>query len=232
MSEVGPGDVVTINGTSIRLPSRLEPIPRNAQTVTQTAGRARLDAWDYGAGMPNICDAMTWQMDYTFDDEEVLVRDSLAELRVMGGTHALADWVRQPVFYSPASGQQFFYLPRCDAFSAQIADHADQSRWGAIVERRASGTSSWVNLTVTYKTSVASSDVVTTGNAWISNTTTVHDPSGLTVAPFKIGTPLVRGDLIRVRYMPMYRVIVEEILTGPLEPGTTENRMLRFIEVA
>lgn len=227
VAQIGPGESITIDGTDILLPAKLVISSTLAQSITETAGRPRLDAWHFGDGLPNVLDPMTWEMEYSLGDDQSTVSAFLETLRTQGGVHLLATWKAQRYTYTARSGQQFFYLPRNDAYTLSYVNHTS-SDLKAVVTRNG------VALTVAYKATVASGDAVPSGECWIANQATgsvTHTRAGFVCAPFKIGTAISINDVILVEYHPLYRVGVVDVSTDHQTSGL-DMKTLRMVELS
>lgn len=226
-AQVGPGDSVTIDGNDIHLPSNLVATATLLQSITESGGRPRLDAWYMGDGLPNVLDRAEWELEYPLSTDDETLNAFLEKLRTQGGVHLLATWKAQRYTYTARSGQQFFYLPRNDAYTKSYVGYTT-STYKAVV------TLNGVALTVVYKATVASADVVPSGECWIANQATgsvTHPRGGFACAPFKIGTAISLNDEILVEFHPLYRVIVADVPTNH-ETAGMDVKTLRLIEVA
>lgn len=222
----GPDDSVTINGTDLVLPRVLEPQDILAQALTVTAGRPRLDAWRYGDGLPNVADRFEFALEYDLSERYAETCAYLERLRTQGGVHLFADWKSRMYTYTARAGQQFFYLPRQDAFSLGYDGHDTAGVYDAVIKLND------VELDVVYQASVASGDVVPEGEVWIGDATVVHPEAGFVVAPFKIGTPIEIYDDVLVEFCALYRVVVTGVPTVPFELAGREDKTLYLAEVA
>jgi hypothetical protein len=220
---------LTLDGVPLLLPQTLEPRDTLAIGVTPSAIGPRVESYSYGDGLPDVMDTFEWEIGYEGMDQAIYAAtiDTLEDLRTSGGVHLFCDWSGRRYTYTARSGQQFFYLPRQDAFSRQYAGHTS-GEWKATVTRNG------VALTVLYKTSVLTGDVVPSGEVWISDATRMHAHAGRTVAAFKVGTPNSLGDVIKVRFYPVYRVGVQAVSTSPGQAGVVglESRSIYLPEVA
>jgi hypothetical protein len=224
----GVDDVdLTIDGTSVILPMRYEPKYMLRQAVSETAtGRRRLDTPYDGVGLPDVLDVFSAVLDWTLGDDQSSTIAFLERLRTMGGTHEFADWKQKAYRYTATAGQTVFYLPRPDAYSEGISGHNTSGYKAEVyIDNVAVATVNYG--TVTSGTSVAAGEVS------ISTTATTHPTSGATVALFKFGTACDAGDIVEVRYYPLYSCVVEDVPTQPFsgeQPGR-EDKSLLLVEV-
>ena len=219
------GDAFTLNGADLLLPRVAEVHNVLAQTLTPASARPKIDVQYLGEGLPNVPDRFEWVLQYDLADDQGTTIATLERLRTKGGVHLFADWVKRFYTWTVRSGQKFLYLPRQDAFSLAYSGHT-AAAWKAIV--RLNGTP----LTLTYQSTVASGDSVPSGQVYISNATTVHADSGLTAAPFKVGTALTAGDEVEVEYYALFRVGVVDVPTVPFEMVEREDKAVYLAEVA
>ena len=224
---------LTINGTTLMnggtpfTPNPYQVHDTLAQSLTQSAALPSVNAWWCGDGLPNVLVRYEWALSYELGDRapDITVLNFLARLRTKGGTHTFTDWRPERYTYTARTGQQLFYLPCPDAFSANIAGHTTQATYGAKVWRND------VALTVLYKPTVSIGDTVPTGEVWISNTAVKHTDSGTLCAPFKVGTASVIYDDILVEFIPHYRVGVTGAPVVPFEGIARETRSLYLTQV-
>lgn len=223
----GLDDGLTLDGAALQNPNTFDMHNVLAQSLTQAIGRPRLDVWRHADGLPNVPDRFEWALEYDIDDNNSATNVFLEKIRTEGGVHLFADWKARRYTYTARAGQQFFYLPRQDAFSLGYAGHTTALDYGAKFFRNG------VALTVIYKPTVASSDVVPSGQVWVSDATTVIPRAGMTGAAFKIGTPNVLGDVLLVEYNALYRVVVLSVPTVPFSNFIgREDKAIYLAEVA
>lgn len=230
VDKAGPRDQYAfIDGTAIRLPGTLYPRRSLRIATSQTlAGRARIDAWYDGVGLPDQPDHYDFDLRWDLSDDYSTELLALETLAASGGSHTFTYWKKILVRYTATSGQTVFYLPRPDAFSKGYTGHLVQATDGATV--KVNGTPI---ATVNYVTPVTSGTVVTAGQVSISNTAVSHPDSGYTVALFKFGTALVAGDIVTVEFTPLFNVGVTMIDTNPFtgdNPGR-EDKVLSLVEM-
>jgi hypothetical protein len=193
--------------------------PLQQMVFQSMAGGGTLSLPYRGAGMPDRSELFTFELPYEIDDTNSDLADKLELLRATIGPHFLADWKQRPYVYSFRPNQAFAYLPREDAYA----------RWGG-------GTPAEITIgvtpvaTIVYQSSVAESDVVPDGEAWIASTAIRHPLSGLYVAPFKLGTPPVAAKRVIVRYIPVFRGDVVNMPTTFTGAGQ-EGKHLYFQEI-
>lgn len=223
-NETGPGDELTINGTTLLLPRVLEPHNVLVQALSPTSGRPKLDTWRYGDGLPNVPDLYEWALDYQIDDDTYAETGAFLErLRTKGGVHLFTDWKARRYTYTARTAQQLFFLPRQDAFSLGYEGHDEET---AIVTLNDEA------LTVLYKPTVTDESDVPEGECWISEAAEVHGEAGFTVAAFKVGTVTELYDDILVEFHALYRVVVTGSPISAWEEVGLESRALYLAEVA
>lgn len=217
---------VTINGENIIPPRWLDPVRTIRQWRSETAaGTVRIVRKWEGAGLPDVLDRYEFAMEYDLGKEQSTAIDFLERLRVLPGPHDFAYWKQVYVAYTATSGQQEIYLPRPDAFSKGYVGHDDDAHKAIIAVDGAP-------VTVVYKTSVTLTDTPAAGEVWISNTSVKHPSSGTRVALAKFGTPLSAGAVVLVKYYPLFRVIVEAVVTKAFEKVAREDKAVVLSEAA
>jgi hypothetical protein len=238
VTTVGIQDM-TINGTTLLiggtkfLPSPYEVHDTLAQRLSATAGRGRMDVWWCGDGLPNVLDKLEFALGYAdlgTSADDLTAIAFLERLRTKGGTITFTDWKERRYTYTARSGQQFFYLPRQDSFTAAIAGHTTQATYGLKV---------WKNdvaiatANIKYQATVTAGDVVPAGEVWVGNATVEHPEAGFKACtPFKFGTANAIYDDILVEVIPLYRVCVVGVPTVPFEINAREGKTLYLAEVA
>lgn len=228
-TEPGLDEHPWINGEELVLPAQLDPQNYLAQTLSNGM-RPRLDIAYFGVGMPNVMDRFEWVLQYSIGEENATTCAQLETLRTMGNTHLFVDWKSKRYTYTARSGEQFFYLPRQDAFSLGYDGHGLITDYGAKIWRNGVAVSA---ADIVYQSSVTSGTSVPVGKVYISNSTVEHPDCGFVVAGLKFGDTVSSGDVILAEFYAAYRVGVVEIPTKPFDIGAgREDKTLYLAEVA
>lgn len=222
---------VWIDGVQFLLPPTFEVHDTLKQSLSPSAGRPRLDTWRYGDGLPNVPDLFEWVLTYDLSVQHADTIAQLGRLRTKGGGHLFVDWKQREYTWTARSGQQFFYLPRQDAYSLAYSGKTG-NEYKAVAYRKVAATGVESAMTVVYKATVASGDTVTAGELWISNATETHPRAGFTVAAFKVGTTLAIRDEIRIAFFAAYPVAVIDVPKVPFEIVGREDTALYLAEIA
>lgn len=184
----------TIDGTTFSsFPAQFEPTRTIKQAFFPTAsGRSTVSSLYRRAGDPNQLDEFVFPVE--LESLGSTDKTVLEKLRRDGLPHTLAIWKPEIWTYTASQGQQMFYLPRKNA--ATVLGRATSGSAGYPL----TFTVNDVSKTVAYQATVTSASAVPADTAWVEN-------DGFDL---KYGTALTVGDVVRITYYPLFRVMVDE----------------------
>lgn len=203
LSDPGPSDAPCINGTVLDFPPQaVSIIPTLAQSEQPSAaGRSVFSSLYVGDGYPDVSDSYEFEFPFGLSDatsDEGTTLEFLKKLRKRGGIHTLVLWMKEAVYWTAATGDTNFYLPRLNAPSnVTVSGHGEADDPITFKVSTDSGVN-WTTRTVVMKATVATSDAPGAGNVWI----------GRTDRQIKLGDTPAATTLIEAVYVPLYRVVV------------------------
>jgi hypothetical protein len=221
-----PGfNVLTIDGTSWKLPKSITPEDplRLSQSDLASGDVSVIGTWA-GEGMPNVLDGFRLVMPWDIDDTNAALADAIELLRASGGAHDLCYWKQRAYVYTLALSQSVIYLPRRDAYAAGYSGFDVSVN---MLTASLNGTP----LDVSYQTTVELADSVPDGDIYVSETAIDHPTTGKpNVARCKLGSTVAAGDVLVVRYFPLYRVQAVDVVTLFSFAGR-EDKTVTLVEV-
>lgn len=210
---------------------------------------------EYDTPLPDVYDfVLTWELSDNTTDQQTALQ-TLAGLRTtaggaviemlngrrrvnapyrgsglpdIGGTHTFTFWKYFRYTFTAIAGQQYIYLPTCDAFSMGYSGKTVQADFGINVS---TPDTTYALGKKVYKNSVLTSDVVTADEVWISKATAAHPDSGANTALVKWGTPLTVGGTVTVEYIPLWNVAATRVPPKAFDIPGREDTSLYLIQV-
>jgi len=216
---------LTIDGKTYALPRAFKVDDPIIQTAFQAAnGAGSVDSLYAGNGLPNVCDRFSFELPYDTDDTVPALARDIETLRSSGTAHRLAYWKQRPYTYTAAVGQEILWLPRADAFGADYPEFADPGNMAQVTVNGGDP------LTVVYHDLVAEDAAPAAGEIWISKTSVPHPFNGRRMPRCKVGAAFNQGDVVVVRFFPLFLV---RVTAAPTEfPGAgQEMKTLYLVEV-
>lgn len=222
-----PGyNVLTIDGVSWRLPKSITPEDplRLSQSDLASGDVSVVGTWS-GEGMPNVLDGFRLTLPWDIDDTNAALADAIELLRASGAAHDLCYWKQRAYIYTLALNQSVIYLPRRDAYAAGYVGFDG-------VVNMLTATLNGTALTVSYHATVELADAVPDGELYVSNAAIDHPTTGKpNVARCKLGSTIAAGDVLILRYYPLYRVQAVDVVTLFSFAGR-EDKTVTLVEVA
>ena len=219
-----------IDGTALTVPGELDITPMQQYAPFQFLSGFTIVSVPYrGAWLPDQPRSFQFSLRYQLSTDNGADIAFLEGLAAAGGVHTLVLWKMFRYQYTMPAGQSWFYFPRPDAYSKNYANKAD-AKYQAIIKRTPLGGAT-TTPTVSYKASVLSTDTVTAGQVWISNTAVLHPDTNQNVALFKFGTAATLTEIVTVDFHPLFNVYATQVLTQPFTRVGREDKDLYLIEV-
>lgn len=214
---------LNIDGTDLDFPQGIGITPIDAQSQQDSAaGRPVFTATHVGDGYPDLTDRYEFIFPFSLSTgtaAEGTTLEFLRKLQKQGGTHTLAIWRSDVVYWTVAIGVTDLYLPRRNAPSIlSVAGHGEGD--DPIVLRTSTDSgANWTTPTVVMKATVATTDAPGAGNVWI----------GRTDRQIKLGDSPAAETWIEVVYVPLYTVVVLRGSADIRDPNI-EPVALRLVE--